>query len=528
MAKTLLLADDSVTIQKVVGIRFASEDIVITTVDNGDDALVQARALRPDIILADVVMPGLTGYEVCEAVKADPGLAHIPVLLLTGTFEAFDEDRASRVGAAGHVAKPFEAQTLVERVKELVAHAPPPRPAPASIATPEPAPVSPPVAEAPRTDQAFDFFDEPAVAPAVVAPAPEPAPVASAADFDVEGPDGAFAFGEDELPSTSDVGADFASGAPVTPVAHTVAIIPESAHDSDLGDDLPPPVPEAVAPPAEDGFDFEFESVPAPPRPADLDVLADSAQLDPGTSAFDVSSSELDELSRSPIQPAAATQILSDAVDDDSSDISSPRMLAPDPSGPGSAAPGFDQEPAPDLLGDAPLTGEDPLEAGPIDSSAAFIEDLPTQAPGRSIDFAASEALPKTAGEAPDLWPSSEEALPPDDMRATALDDDFAVPEPIPEPESAPLVEPAPLAATPEPVSESVQTMADEALEQISPMLRVQLHETLEKIAWEAFGQVAETVVEQAVAQVEKVAWEVVPKLAETLIVEELRKLKGE
>ena len=112
MAKTLLLADDSVTIQKVVGISFASEDVDLVTVDNGDDAVSRAKEIRPDAILADVVMPGMNGYEVCEAIKADPALAHVPVLLLTGTFEAFDEERAQRCGAAGHVAKPFEAQVL--------------------------------------------------------------------------------------------------------------------------------------------------------------------------------------------------------------------------------------------------------------------------------------------------------------------------------------------------------------------------------------------------------------------------------
>ena len=86
MPRTLLLADDSVTIQKVVGISFASEDVALITVDNGDDAIARARELRPDIVLADVVMPGKSGYEVCEAIKSDPDLQHIPVLLLTGTF----------------------------------------------------------------------------------------------------------------------------------------------------------------------------------------------------------------------------------------------------------------------------------------------------------------------------------------------------------------------------------------------------------------------------------------------------------
>ena len=120
MPKTLLLADDSVTIQKVVGISFANEDVELLTVDNGDDAVAKARETRPDLVLADAVMPGKNGYEVCEAIKHDPSLRHIPVLLLTGTFETFDEERAQAVGIDGHITKPFEAQALVEQV--VVSH----------------------------------------------------------------------------------------------------------------------------------------------------------------------------------------------------------------------------------------------------------------------------------------------------------------------------------------------------------------------------------------------------------------------
>ncbi len=131
MPKTLLLADDSVTIQKVVGISFANEDVALLTVDNGDDAIARARETRPDIVLADVVMPGMNGYEVCEAIKSDPQLRSTPVLLLTGTFEAFDEERAARAGADGHITKPFEAQALVDQVNARLAQAAAPlRPTP--------------------------------------------------------------------------------------------------------------------------------------------------------------------------------------------------------------------------------------------------------------------------------------------------------------------------------------------------------------------------------------------------------------
>ncbi|MEZ4330714.1 MAG: response regulator [Myxococcota bacterium] len=135
MSKTLLLADDSVVIQKLVGLSFANEDVEIVSTDNGDDALIRAREVRPDVVLADVVMPGKSGYEVCEAIKQDATLAHVPVLLLTGTFEAFDEARATSVGADGHITKPFEAQALVERVKTVMRSAARPAPAPRADAS---------------------------------------------------------------------------------------------------------------------------------------------------------------------------------------------------------------------------------------------------------------------------------------------------------------------------------------------------------------------------------------------------------
>ncbi|NRA07125.1 MAG: response regulator [Myxococcales bacterium] len=120
MTRTLLLADDSVTIQKVVKISFANDDLEVVAVDNGDDAVETARSLRPDVILADVVMPGRSGYEVCAAIRDDPALCDVPVLLLAGTTEDFDGEHAERVGASGHLTKPFEAQTLVERVHALL------------------------------------------------------------------------------------------------------------------------------------------------------------------------------------------------------------------------------------------------------------------------------------------------------------------------------------------------------------------------------------------------------------------------
>jgi len=120
MGTTLLLADDSITIQKVVGIIFANEDYELVVVDNGDSALEKAREINPDVMLVDAVMPGKSGYEVCEEVRRDPLLKEIPLLLLVGAFESFDEEKARKSGADDHITKPFESQNLIDKVKALV------------------------------------------------------------------------------------------------------------------------------------------------------------------------------------------------------------------------------------------------------------------------------------------------------------------------------------------------------------------------------------------------------------------------
>src|SRR6266498_2496625 len=116
MAKKILLADDSITIQKVF-------------------------EMRPDIILSDIIMPEKNGYEVCEFVKSHPEFRNIPVILLTGTFEPFDPDRADKAGCDAVVTKPFESQSLIQKVEELIAAAqnappaaPPAEPEPESFA----------------------------------------------------------------------------------------------------------------------------------------------------------------------------------------------------------------------------------------------------------------------------------------------------------------------------------------------------------------------------------------------------------
>jgi CheY-like chemotaxis protein len=171
MSRKLLLADDSITIQKVIGITFANEDYQLTVVDNGDAALEKARAERPDLILADVFMPGKNGYELAAAIKQDPALRNVPVLLLAGTFEPFDEEKAVSSGADSWIAKPFESQALISKVEQLLSSTAsqpaPAQPAPVQPAPAQPAPVDDPwsdvdvvMGEAPQAPESPIFEDE--------------------------------------------------------------------------------------------------------------------------------------------------------------------------------------------------------------------------------------------------------------------------------------------------------------------------------------------------------------------------------
>ena len=123
--RKLLLADDSATIQKVIDLTFADEGVRVVAVGNGQEAIDQLLEVQPDIVLADIFMPARNGYEVCEYVKTNEKLKHIPVVLLVGSFEPFDEAEARRVGADDILTKPFQSiRRLIDRVGALVTSPP--------------------------------------------------------------------------------------------------------------------------------------------------------------------------------------------------------------------------------------------------------------------------------------------------------------------------------------------------------------------------------------------------------------------
>ncbi len=120
MGCKILLADDSITIQKVVNLTFDDEGIDVVAVSNGDQAERKLNEVNPDLVLADIFMPGKNGYELCETIKKNPQFSNVPVVLLVGAFEPFDQNEARRVGADDHLTKPFESRKLVETVRRLI------------------------------------------------------------------------------------------------------------------------------------------------------------------------------------------------------------------------------------------------------------------------------------------------------------------------------------------------------------------------------------------------------------------------
>ena len=192
MSRTrLLLADDSVSVQRIIELTFVDEDVDVVAVGGGHAAIEDIRRQPPDIVLADTRMPEGDGYEVADFVHRDPRLARIPVVLLTGAFDPIDSVRAQEVGSRGVLVKPFEAQQVIGTVRDLLGGA---GGGPAgSVSIPPAGAATPPAATAPlAAADAFDASAGPAAPieqwpdpPAGPPPAPPP-PAERAAESDGE------------------------------------------------------------------------------------------------------------------------------------------------------------------------------------------------------------------------------------------------------------------------------------------------------------------------------------------------------
>ncbi len=124
MAATVLVCDDEDVLRALIRASLADGDYTVVEARDGDEALEQAHATRPDVILLDMMMPGRSGLEVLAELRQAPDLAQTPVLMLTARVQPADREAAAALGATRFLGKPFSPRELVDAVDDLLRSAP--------------------------------------------------------------------------------------------------------------------------------------------------------------------------------------------------------------------------------------------------------------------------------------------------------------------------------------------------------------------------------------------------------------------
>ncbi len=269
----ILLADDSSIAQRMGKEILSAEGFEVSTVSNGQAAAKILKQFAPDLVLADVFMPGRNGYELCQLVKSDPDLQHVPVVLIIGKMEPYDEVEGRKVRADAVLTKPLESSSLVETVQRLLAavQKPPPPPAP-----PEPASV-----EEPPEEEAYEENMS----------SPEVERMWTSAKEQLEIPDELgtqplSVFG-DLLESSGEAGPE-ANLSPETPVMEEKL---EAAPSPEAFSIEPETVPSVV-----DESAIAFEETPVEQEPTTAEIPVETASLSDTGSESDSGSIQLQEM----------------------------------------------------------------------------------------------------------------------------------------------------------------------------------------------------------------------------------------
>jgi len=117
---TILVVDDEEDIRELVELNLRREGYMVLTSETGEQALTLTRTKTPDLVVLDLMLPGMDGLEVCKRLKSDPGLQHIPVVMLTAKGEESDIVTGLELGADDYIAKPFSGKVLVARIRRLL------------------------------------------------------------------------------------------------------------------------------------------------------------------------------------------------------------------------------------------------------------------------------------------------------------------------------------------------------------------------------------------------------------------------
>jgi CheY-like chemotaxis protein len=486
MPKKILLADDSITIQKVVELTFSDGDYEVIAVNNGAKAIQKLSEMRPDIILSDIIMPEKNGYEVCEYVKSHPDFRTIPVVLLTGTFEPFDPDRADKAGCDAVVTKPFESQSLIHKVEELINQS---HNAPAATESAPAAQAESPWAE---EEPAAPAFAPPIHDNDIFGAAPsEPTP--SASDMPFETSDAEAFSGETrafQRVSFEEMQRMAAEAAPQQPEP---APIPPAAPPVEPPQIEPSPWDE---PPAAFGGGetraFPAMSFDEPPAAPPLPPTPEASPWDEQPPAFGGETKAFPRMSFEELQQMAS-------------------QTTPEP------APPAEQPPAP--IAETSPWSEPEAAASPFGEetpAAAFSGE--TQAFQRlSFDELQQMAAPSEPAASP--FHETEPAFGDETAsfdRASALGDEISVPpvaapepEPQPEPEATPAVAAAAsgVVAVGDLPADLPADLTDEQIDRIARRV-VQLlsADVVKNIAWEVIPDMAEMVVKERIRQLESEA----------------------
>ena len=117
---TVMVVDDSVTLREMIADLLKGRGLNVTVASDGVEALEQIKANRPDLVVLDIVMPRMNGYEVCRRLKSDPKTQNLPVVMCSSKSEEFDRYWGMKQGADAYIAKPFHPQELVGTIKQLL------------------------------------------------------------------------------------------------------------------------------------------------------------------------------------------------------------------------------------------------------------------------------------------------------------------------------------------------------------------------------------------------------------------------
>jgi DNA-binding response OmpR family regulator len=123
MAKKIMVVDDEPYIARVIKFKLEQEGYNVISANDGQTGLQKIREEKPDLVLLDVMMPGLSGYDVCQQLKQDPALAGIPVVILTAKGQERDREQGLNMGASDYITKPFSPNRLLDLVKNMIGEA---------------------------------------------------------------------------------------------------------------------------------------------------------------------------------------------------------------------------------------------------------------------------------------------------------------------------------------------------------------------------------------------------------------------